>query len=468
MDKKKEYAKNTIILLIGKFCTQFMTFFLIPLYTHKLLTEDYGYVDLLQSYISLFIPIISLRMDTAVFRFLIDVRKDEKGKKKIITGTILTLLIQLILFVFLYFIITSLFNLKYKIMFLLNCVACMISGILLQIVRGLGKNKQYSIACIISGLSTLVVNCILILKFNWGADSILLSAAIANILCAIYLIFDSKIFKYIGKKFIDKNKIKEMLIYALPMIPNSLSWWIVNISDKTLITIFMSATYNGIYSVSCKFSNILNTIFTIFNMSWQETASLHINDDDRDEFLSDMINKLLMLFTSISIGILAVLPIFYDILIGKDYIESYTFIPILLIANVFNIFNSLIGGIYVALKKSKEIANTTIISAIINFAINILFIKHIGLYAASISTLIAYLAMSIYRGIDVQKYAKVTLSIKKIIISLLAFTIVSVTYYINNILINWISLVSVVLYSYYINREMIKSICRNIIRKLKK
>ena len=81
--RNKEYYKNTVILFIGKFVTQFMSIILLPLFTRYLLTEDYGYVDLIQTYLSLFVPILTLRMDSAVFRFLIDARKDEEKKAKI-------------------------------------------------------------------------------------------------------------------------------------------------------------------------------------------------------------------------------------------------------------------------------------------------------------------------------------------------------------------------------------------------
>ena len=53
MDKNKELAKNTIIIIIGKICTQFVSFFLLPLYTAYLETGDLGTVDLLNTYISL-------------------------------------------------------------------------------------------------------------------------------------------------------------------------------------------------------------------------------------------------------------------------------------------------------------------------------------------------------------------------------------------------------------------------------
>ena len=41
MNKKKQLAKNTIIIFLGRVCTQLISYFLLPLYTSYLATEEY-------------------------------------------------------------------------------------------------------------------------------------------------------------------------------------------------------------------------------------------------------------------------------------------------------------------------------------------------------------------------------------------------------------------------------------------
>ena len=86
MSRSKEFTKNTLLLFIGKFTTQFISFFLLPLYTRYLITYDYGYVDLIQTYISLFVPVLILRIDSAIFRFLIEKRNDKEGDVSVKLG----------------------------------------------------------------------------------------------------------------------------------------------------------------------------------------------------------------------------------------------------------------------------------------------------------------------------------------------------------------------------------------------
>lgn len=467
MNKNKELVKNTIIIFIGKFCTQFITLLLLPLYTHFLSTEDYGYIDLIQTYLTFFIPLILLKIDAGIFRFLIDARKSEEEKNKIITNGIFIMFVELIISTILFAIAVKIFSIKYSILIVMNLISLSVLTFLLQIVRGIGKNKQYSFSSIIAAIVTIVLNLIFLVGFHKNGKYVLIASLISNIICTIYLLIVNKILKNVKIKYIDKKLIKDLLKYSIPMIPNELSWWIVHVSDRTIISYALGVAANGIYSVSCKFSNILSSIFNIFNLSWQESAALHINDTDKDEFFSNVINKVFNLFICFCIGILACLPFVFELLIKDSYREAYKYVPILLLANIFSVLIGLIGSIYVAKKMTKEVAKTTMIAAIINLTIDIALIKVIGIYAAAISTLVSYMLLAIYRYIDVQKYVKVKIPIKNIVVNSIIFILVVVLYLYNNIALNVINLLLCILYAIIVNKELLIEFKKVIGKKVK-
>lgn len=467
MNKNKELIKNTFIIFVGKFCTQFISFLLVPIYTHYLLSEDFGYVDLVQTYISLLAPMVIVRFDSAIFRFLIDYRNDEKEKNKIISSSFYLILFQIFLLVILYSIANYFFKFQYWLGIILNIIFLSISNYLLQLTRGIGKNIDYSVACIISGIITISMNIVMIINLGYDSSSILYASSIANIFCSIYLIFKNNLYKYINIRYFNRNRLKEMLKYSLPMIPDGLSWWVVNASDRTIISFMINTAANGIYAVSSKFSNILSSIFQVFNMSWQESASLHINDNDKDEFFSNILNKSYVVFYSICILILATMPFIFYFFIGKEYIESYYYIPILLLGNMFNAFANVIGGIYIAKKETSKVAKTTIMAAFINIIINILLVSKFGLYAAAISTLISYIIVAFYRYVDVKKYIKLKVDTKIFIITIMLFIINSTLYYMNNVVLNIINLIIIIIIIIILNREYV-NIFFNIIKKIRR
>lgn len=458
MSRESQLAKNTIIVSFGKICTQFISFFLLPLYTAMLSTEEYGTVDLLNTYVSLLLPVVILQIDQAVFRFLIDARDKENEKEKLIGTTIITIIIQAILFLLIYSVVGIFIKNQYKYFLAMNVVSAILSYTMLQISRGLGDNMTYSIGCLISGGGTIILNVLLIVVFKMGAYGMLIATFMSNISCAFFVFLKKKLYKYIQIKNFSKEKLKSLWKYSIPLVPNQLSWWIINVSDRTIITYILGIGANGIYSAATKFSSICTTLFGIFNLTWAESASLYINDKDSSEYFSNIMNTTLKIFVSLCLGIIAFMPFVFKILItGEGYASAYYQIPILMIATIFNIFVAFLGSLYIALKKSKEIAKTSIYSAIINIVVNLMLIKFIGLYAASVSTLVAYFSMSIYRYVDAQKYVKLKFEKKFILNSILLSIIVIIAYYIRNQILCLIIAMGTVIFAVYYNRKMLSA-----------
>ena len=456
MNKSKELLKNTVILAIGKFCTQFITLLLLPLYTYCLTTEDYGYIDLIQTYITFFIPLIILKLDSGIFRFLIDVRQDETGKSKTLTTGVFIVLLQNIISIIVFVILINLINIKYNFLIIGNIITLSLVTFFLQAIRGLGNNKEYSISSMISAVATITFSSIFLLLFHKNGEFVLLSSLIANISCLIFLLFSNNLIKYIRIKNFDKKIAKQLIMYSLPMIPNELSWWIVNLSDRTILSYFMGVSANAVYAVSCKISGVLASLFSIFNMSWQESASVHINEKDSSEFFTNVINRTINLFVSVCGIIIACLPIAFNIIIGNAYIDSYKYIPILLIANIFSVLFNLTGNIYIAKKLTKEVAKTTIIAALVNIIFNLLLIRKFGIFAAAISTLIAYAALALYRYFDIQKFVKVKLNIRNIIIDIFFIISIILIYYFNNFYITIFGIFLAISFAIITHKKLIK------------
>ena len=455
-NREKQLIKNTLIVAIGKISTQFISFFLLPLYTSVLSAKEFGIVDLLNTYVTLLLPLVFLQIDQSIFRYLIDARNNDNEKQKLITTTLIAVSIQSLVFLILFFVVSPFINNNYKYFLVLNVIASMYSTVMLQISRGLGDNMTYSLGCLITGTGTILLNIVLIVFLHFGAYGMLIASFSANILSSLFIFLKLNILKYIKYKTYSFTTIKKMLKFSVPLIPNHLSWWIINASDRTIITYILGIGSNGIYSAANKFSSICISLFGIFNITWSESASLYIKDKDSSEYFSKIINDSIRMFTALCIGIIAIMPFSFNLLItGNEYSSAYYQIPILLIATIFNITVSLFGSIYIALKKTNEIAKTSIYAAIINILINLLLIKHIDLYAASLSTLIAYLTMAIYRYRDIQKYIKIKIDKKFIIVSILLLLIILKLYYLKNIFLCTIGLFAIIIYSIYFNKKIL-------------
>jgi Polysaccharide biosynthesis protein. len=97
MNEKKRLIKNTGIIAIGNLSTKLVSFFLLPLYTALLSTEEYGTFDYILSIATFCVPFVSVLMDESIFRFLIDC-KTEKEKKKVISTSVAVVFVGMICF----------------------------------------------------------------------------------------------------------------------------------------------------------------------------------------------------------------------------------------------------------------------------------------------------------------------------------------------------------------------------------
>ena len=467
MSREKNLAKNTIIITIGKICTQLITFFLLPLYTGILSTEEYGTVDLLNTLVSLLLPIVTFQVEQALFRELIEVRDNEESKKKIISSGVITVIFQCIIYLIIFALISPFINNNYKFFLATNVIAYIFLSLFQQIARGLGDNKRYAIGSFISALFTILFNVLFLVVIKLGSYGMLLGTMSGQLIASIYLFISLKLYSYIKVNEYKKDIIKKLWKYSIPLIPNAISWWIFNASDRVIATMFLGVDRNGILAASLKFSSVFITFYNIFNMSWTESISVAINDEDVDDYFNKMFNIILNLFTAMSIGMISCMPFVFPIMINEKFGSGYGLVPISIIASLFNVVVGLLSVIYVAKKNTKAIANTSIVSAIINIVVHLSLIKFVGLYAAVISTFASFFIMSIYRLIDInKKYFKIKINKFLIIKTIITLIIVIPLYYINNIYLNIISLIIAIIFAWNINKKSIDIIFSFMKKKL--
>ena len=458
MNRGKELAKNTAILSVGRLGTQIVQFLLLPLYTALLTQEEYGTVDLFNTYITLLLPLFNWQFDRGLFRFLVDCREDEDRQSALISTVFLSHLAQAAIYLAFYCIAQRYILSPYKIFLALDVLVNIFLNSLLQVARGRGQNISYAMASFLSLSLAAVLNVVFLVGFHMGAWGLFTATLLAKVATLIYLVFSQRIWKSIRLRAANRQSFREVIRYSVPLIPNSLAWWVISASDRTVIANFLSIAANGIYSVANKFPAFFISAYNVFDMAWTETVSIHINDKDRDAFLTETINSIFNLFSFLCIGIIACMPFVFPYLVNEQFAESYYQIPILITASLFQVIVGLYSAIYIALKKTAAVAKTSAVVAVINLAVNLALISFVGLYAASLSTLAAFAVMAIYRYVDVRKYVDVSLKRSSILKALVIGGITIAAYYINHFWLNVLTLLLVVVFAVKENRGFLKEI----------
>ena len=467
MSKTTDLAKNTLLIAISKISMQLVMFFMLPLYTATLSTGEYGTVDLIMTYAGLFAPLIMLNVQQAIFRHLIDARSDHEAQRKVITNAVEITMIVSLAVAAIYFIANLFIDFPLAATVAFYFASFMVGDLVLQIARGLGRTKAFAITGIAQGLLTVALNLVFMLPLQMGMDGMLLGTAIGLLMPAIILAIFIGAHRSIRLSARNRATKRELLAFSLPLIPNTISWWVFNASDRTIITLILGVAANGIYAVSNKFSNIANSFSAIFYASLSEAAVLAIDDPDRDIFFSKVANLTLSAFTTLGILIMCSTPIVFPFLVNENFNEALLYLPILILGTIFNTIVSFYSAIYIAKKLTKQVMSTSIVAAFLNLVINLALIWTIGIWAAAISTAAAYGAMAIYRHYDVKKYVNISYNYKTITALSFAYIFTAFLYYVNNPLFNVLNALVALAISISLNRSIISTIKTKLFARLR-
>ena len=465
MGRKRELVHSTIILTFGTFLPRIGSYITLPILTGMLSKEEYGLLDLMSVLVSLLLPAVTLQIQTAAFRFLIDERKNKAESASIITN-IFAFIIPvslLALCVLYYFLPTQSVAIKLVVCFyfFLDCLA----NASRQVARGLGKNFDYTLSAIISAAGKVCLVILFVQILGMGLMGAVLAVSIAVTCALIILSFRIHLYQYIRFSCLSVAKIKAMLSYSWPMVPNSISMWVMRLSDRLVITATIGVGAEAVYAVANKIPSLLGIAQNAFTAAWQENASITSRDEDAAAYYSSMFKTIFNLLAGLLGLLICATPLLFRILVRGDYAEAYNQMPILFLAVFGYCMSAFLGGIYVAFKQTKSVGITTTVAAALNLLIDLGLVRYIGLYAASLSTLISYLFLLVFRMINIQKHVRLKYDYINIAISALAMTFESVLCYLNTTYTQIINIVFGVVFFVALNRSALSAALKFIRKK---
>ena len=423
--EEKKLLKNSVLLIVGNFSSKILVFLLVPFYTSVLSTEEYGISDLLVTTVNLVYPIVTLMISTAVLRFSLD--KDGNSKQILSTG----FWIQFVGFVFLTAVSLLFFRhtsyAQYLWYFIAYYGTFTVYTLLLQYAKGMEKVAIYAFASVINTVILIGCNLLFLLRFHLGVQGYISSMIIAYGTTAIIVFFGSGAWKDItspGK--IDKAIAKSMVRYSVPLMPNSISWWVSNSSDRYIMNMYRTKDELGVYSVAYKIPSIMSTVTSILLNAWEISAVDEFGTEKSRKFFSQMYKHYFEILTILCVLIMMLVKPLASILFQKDFYSAWLFVPALLFASVFNTMSAFLGTIFTAAKKTNSIFTTTMLGALTNIALNFALIPSFGAQGAAVATAIGYIATYAARMVGSRKIMKLEINYTEGIIKIILLAAMAV------------------------------------------
>ncbi|UCH65569.1 MAG: polysaccharide biosynthesis C-terminal domain-containing protein, partial [Ignavibacterium sp.] len=206
--------------------------------------------------------------------------------------------------------------------------------------------------------------------------------------------------------------------FGLPLIFGSLAMMLLNLSDRFLIKIFLNDEMVGLYDLGYRFAGILNMFIIMpISLTLLPYAYKIFSKKGDKEFFSKLLlyMTILLVFTGLGLSIFSkeIIKIFA---LNASYWPAYQITPIITFAYVLfgmRLVTSL--GLYLT-RQTKYVAITTVFVAILNIALNIIFIPKYGMLAAAYSTLISFAVLYLLSEYYSNRFYQISYDHKRILI----------------------------------------------------
>lgn len=457
--RSKYLFKNTVIFALGNFSTKLIAFFLVPFYTYVLTTEEYGVINLIFTLATLIGPFLMVNLQDAVRRFALESNADHKAILSIEWGVIIVghlfglLLIPLAK---MYAPISS-----YSLELYFYIVSLSANTIFLEYLRGIEKMKAYSICSVLSSLIIAVLNIFFLTRMQLGVSGYFLAYIIAFTFSSLIAIIIGKQYTVFREWKWDKTLFRNMIKFSIPMIPNSLLWWVSSSSDHIMVTHFINAAANGIYTVSYKIPTLISTVSNIFMQAWQISAIKENDSKDNDDFSNIMFDGYIRFITLFTGFLLVIIKPFMYIYVNPSFVEAWKYTPFLIIGYAFSTLGTFVGTPYYVYKDMKGNMFSASSGAIINVILNAILIPTLGIQGAAIATCFSYIVVFIYRVFDTRKYVILNFKKKEYVAFLSGILILSALCYVD---IQWKIFIMLIIYAYLIvlNKKLIGTLYRSL------
>lgn len=386
--------KSTLIFALGNMISKLLIFFLLPLMTYYYSQKEFGEIDLFSILISLLMPIISLSLGDFILKETSILKNGERLKSIIFSNFIFTLVVSSSFLIFMS--ILSNINILYFYVGLATFFQ-IFSQFLKQIIRAKELNKIYVLSEILySFVFALIVFGSI--HFSLSYQFYYIATIFAYILEILYLTFKSNFKQYIIGSKLNKNLIKEGILYSFPLILNSLIWYIINISSRYFIIYFMGFYYAGIFAANLKIPFMINMLYSYLYKAVQ--VFIYKNKDEDIKFLLNVVFGVLFCAAYFLI-------VFNDSIIGflinDKFQTNYFILPILYLSAIFASYASLLGINYEVTGKTKLSFYSSLLAGVSALAFNIILIPSYGLFGASISMVLSFAIMVIMRIFTIKK-----------------------------------------------------------------
>ena len=404
MPDNKRYStlmNNTLLFAISNFSSKLLSLISQPYLSYVLDGPDVmGVTKLMQQVANLLIPVVSLGVSYAVIRFGLDKAQD---KSSVFMNGLATIGTGFAVMVLCWPLVGLIPNAGEYLLLLYLCVlmSCL-RTLCTQFIRARMLNRLVAVDGVLT-MAELLGGYVLFLNvLHLGAVGYLLAMALSDFLSTVFVFVVGGCYKYFHPKKFSLSLWKDMLKYCVPMIPASISFWVINASDMFFVQAMCEGMdgrtgneWAGLLSTGYFLPQILTILGQIFYEAWQLSAVSE--DTDREAFFSKVFRVYGSVLFCCTAGIVWLCRPLMNIF-QQSYFDAWQFVPFLVLSSMCTCLNQFTNSVYVVFKRSFRSLYTMLAGAVLNVILNYFFILWIGPLGVTIASFLSLFVVFVLRA----------------------------------------------------------------------
>ena len=416
MSKLKLFIENFLVYGLGGIISKIIPFVMIPIITRLMPSTDYfGISDLSNTVVQFGRAFAVLGMYDAMYRMFFEKEEISFQKRVCSTALVFTFCTSLVVFLLMVLlretIATYFFSdAKYAYVVYLSAMATLVGGtnaIIAAPTRMQNKRKVFLVANTAGPLISYAVAVPLLLA-GYYVIALPLAGVVSSL--TVEIAFGILNRSWFDVKKFDKALLKEMLMIAIPLLPNFLIYWVFDSCNKVMITNMIGIGAAGVYSVGSKLGHASQLIYTAFAGGWQYFAFSTMKEENQVQNNSLVFEYLgVISFVATAFACAWSYELFH-FLFTKDYWPGYIIAPYLFLAPLLLMLFQVASNQFLVIKRTWPCMLILSIGAIVNIVLNQWLIPLIGIEGAAIDTLLGYVITDVVLVLVLLKIKLIVLS----------------------------------------------------------
>jgi O-antigen/teichoic acid export membrane protein len=414
----KKLVEDSFIYALMSVSTKLIAFVMTPIYTRLIVPEQFGMLGIIDGTIAILSYLVIFGTDTALAFYYFEEKDAEKKLQYVQNVMAFRLLVAVALTVIALLAGSQLSPwlqidgalMPFFYLALLTLVLDSFNVLALTVYRYELRTLRVVLLTVAKMLLIAILSCILLVFWSTSIGSVIWARVIS--ITIVIALSGRQMLKYVKLRF-DKEVWRKILKYGAPLVPASLSFWVMGTSNRYLIAVMDNMATVGIFVAAFQFATMISLLTYGIQMAWRPYSMLMKDHPEGKVFFSKAYT---IIFTVGMAGIVIVTSVmpFVVLLLGEEYRSSYQYVGFLSLASFLNFYYIIVSSGLLFAKKTTLISGILVFTALLNVGLNIALYFPFGLWGVVISNVITYLLTCIWVFVQSQKYYHVPIQIGKL------------------------------------------------------